>query len=242
MPLTADRDGLRRTAARLSAAGAGNEAAAQEGLDLLAVLAGLKPAAVLGYARADQGWRDALAEEAGRAGLAVRPCTAWISAGEFDGAPGWYAEGVAELRAKAALIAVAPDETAFAALTDGPAPVLDAAAEAALLGYPACCVAGHADWRRALHLATAPILLAAAGGDTGRARRMAAADWVPTPRDADEAARLAALLDRDVAPCTSILPCRACTADDRGPTPALSRAFRALALSCGHAAAPAEAA
>lgn len=192
----------------------------QEMLDVRAVAAGLKPAAFLGFETPVAG------PPPGMVGTWI---SAWVSRGELDDVPAWYAEAV---RAEKALMRVLLVFPAKAAIPSSAASLFDmdpsfrrddelgVEAEAAMLGYPACCVADHAFWRAAVHRRSAELTLEAAGGDVARAARLAAAGWQPPFNELEM---------REFAPHTSILMCPACAADPDSPARRLGRAYAALA-------------
>ena len=117
--------------------------AAQEALDLLSTMAGIKPVALLGRGYGSAAWLEGLLGVAGEAGLHVVQGPYW-DAGADAGLPDWYVERarrslaglrayyVCRARAVAAEVAAVPENGA-----------VSVEQEARLLGYPECCVRGY---------------------------------------------------------------------------------------------------
>jgi len=176
-------------------------------LDVIAVGAGCKPVAVVGYHAAHTDRIAAIGEAARGHGLATMACTAWTTRGELDDVPAWFAETVADTRKRTHLLAISLLPDRMHALHGDRAATLAPFTETALLGYPTCCTGYHATWRAAVHRRVAEEIMAAAGGNERRARRMASANWAPTPRPGSA---FAELLARPTAAGTSIIMCPEC--------------------------------
>jgi hypothetical protein len=226
-----DPAALHALAAALSAAVAGAPPEARrEALDILAVAAGLKPAAVIGYGGGPSALLAAVEEVAARFGLVARRCTAWTTRGELDAVPAWFATAVVAARRRTRLLAVSLLPDRLHALNGHGAAPLAPFTESALLGYPTCCTADHAEWRAAMHRELAKGIMTAAGADEQRARRLAAAGWVPVPAPGST---LAALLRRAAADHTAIVMCPDCFAFPSSAARRISAAFAELARRYG---------
>ncbi len=192
-----------------------------ECLDILAIAAGWKPVAVVGYAEASSMLAD-VSSCVAEAGLETAVVTAWTTEGEFAGVPDWYRDCVVQHRARTTLLAIARDEDDLSPFI-GDEPALAPELEASLLGYPACCTEHHRDWRRRFHRRAAAATVATANGDLTRAYRLASANWQPP------AAAMGDLLHAEVAPRTGIVMCPACASDDGSPAHMLDARYAALA-------------
>jgi hypothetical protein len=236
---SADRDGdsvLRRVAAALGEAVARlpapqQAAASQDGLDLLAVIAGLKPLCLAGRGGAfDPGFRAALVAAAGSASLSVLEAAPWQPLAPPGALPDWYCDATARRGARMTVLYLCRDAALRAAASALSARGrVGAADEAALLGYPLCCVAQH--HRQAIGFEQLVIAMTqrVARGDARQGARLIAAGVVSLPQtDAEwrDYRRLTAIAP--AAP-TSVNMCDACAGDANGPAAALARAYAALA-------------
>jgi hypothetical protein len=189
--------------------------AGPERLDLLAVAAGEKPLCLLANESA-----AALAAATGLPSRAVRP---WSPAGIV---PDWYE--AARRRLRRLVLAVARDEdTLDRAQALSVRGRIGAEEEAAILGYPLCCVAQH--HARALALENLVAAMAARGGDAAQAARLIAAGIDPTPLTQSEWERYAALAAAAPLPLSGIVPCEACAADPLSPARAIEARYAARA-------------
>jgi len=208
--------------------------AAQEALDLLAVMAGIKPVMLLGRGYNEPTWIKAVLQAAVDAGLKVVEGPFWdasADAGAGADLPDWFLDhsrhAIASHRAwyicRAKAVA---DEVAriceTAAITVGE--------EARLLDYPECCVRAHyaaaADYQRIW----LDLLRRKAGGDDAKARELLAAGAALDPETDDDRARLEAAMASTPAPFTSINMCAGCVVAGRdSPAMRRSAAYRALA-------------
>jgi hypothetical protein len=233
------RDDLHDAAAALTAAlarvpDALRAAAWQDGLDLIAAQAGLKPLCVIGGG--DETWTEALRAIAARAGLFTFDAAPWEPEDAAALLPRWYAAASERRRARTILFHACRDETARAA-----AAMLSAkgrvapAEEAALLGYPICCVAAHHRRTLALEQLVAELAERIAQGDPARMARMIETGAAPLPRTAQDWRRYEAATARNFAPFTAVAMCEACAADRDSPAQALSRLYQALAVRARYA-------
>ena len=208
--------------------------AAQEALDVVAALAGLKPLALLGQGVDWPGWRDGVAEIAADCGATAATGGAWIVPGDVHGVPDWYAEPLLEARRGQRTLLVHWDTE-----LDLPQPGRDGlarisqAAEARLLGYPTCCVADHHARQRACHRLRTDLIHRQAGGDEAQMRRLAKAEVVLRPHTAEDWARWRTAARCVPAPFTSVNMCQACAADAASPARTLSLEYRRLAQETG---------
>lgn len=233
---------LRDAARRLDAAAASvapplDAAAWQDGLDLLAVAAELKPVCLLGRGDVDPAWLDAARAVATGLGLTVQSGVGWLPEAPDAALPRWYRDATAQRLRGAPVVYVFADRRLggrIAAL--GQAGRVSADDEAGLLGYPPCCVAQHHSQTLALEQLTIALLARIAGEDTAHLQRLVAAGVQPTPRAPDEWRRFQAVTAIDPEPFTSINRCAACAVDLDTPAAQIGRAYRALAEQLGYAA------
>ena len=212
-------------------------AAWQDGLDLLAVGAGLKPVCLLGRGDVDPEWLAAAREVAAALDLAAQDGAGWLPAAPEDALPAWYRDATAARLRRAPMVYLYRDPRLgerIAAIADRVA----ASDEATLLGYPVCCVSQHHTQTLALEQLTIALLARIAGTDTGRLVRLVAAGVTPTPREADEWRRFQAVTAIDPEAFTSVNRCAGCTADPESPARQLGRRYRALAAELGYALPP----
>src|ERR1700689_2682266 len=110
----------------------------QDGLALLAVVAGLKPVCLVGRGAGDEAWGAALRTAANGAALTAVDDTPWEPEGDL---PKWYLEATARRRARRNVLYICRDDATAARVkalsTQGRVSV---DAEARLLGYPRGCV------------------------------------------------------------------------------------------------------
>lgn len=232
---------LRDAAVRLTRAAAQvrsplDVAAGQDGLDLLAVAAGLKPVCLLGRGDVDAGWLETARTIAVDLGLAAHDGVGWLPEAPVDALPTWYRDATAAHLARAAVVYLYADPrhgVRIAAMAPGAR--VAAEDEAALLGYPPCCVAQDHAQTLALEQLTIAMLARFAGEDVERLKRLVAAGVTPTPRDADEWRRFQNVTAIDPEPFTSINRCVDCARDPDSPARRLGRAYRALANELGYA-------
>jgi hypothetical protein len=231
---------LRHAAARLAGlaqrvAPPLDAAAWQDGLDLLAVAAELKPVCLLGRGDVDAGWLTAARAVAAELGLAVQDGIGWLPAAPANALPRWYRDATAGRLARAPVVFVYADPRLGARIAtlavDGRVAASD---EAALLGYPVCCVAEHHTKTLALEQLTIALLGRIAGQDIAHLKRLVAAGVTPTPREPEEWRRFQAVTAVDPEPATSINRCAACADDPDGAAGRTGRAYRALADQLGY--------
>ncbi len=232
---------LRRGAARLTRAAASvapplDAAAAQDGLDLLAVAAGLKPVCLLGRGDVDAGWLETARAIAADLGLMAHDGVGWLPEAPIDALPTWYRDATAAHLARAAVVYLYAEPGHGARIgAIEPGARVAATDEAALLGYPLCCVAQDHAQTLALEQLTIAMLARLAGEDIERLKRLVAAGVTPTPREPDEWRRFRDVTAIDPEPFTSINRCVECARDADSPARRLGRAYRALANDLGYA-------
>ncbi|MBV8166808.1 MAG: hypothetical protein JO021_08445 [Alphaproteobacteria bacterium] len=230
-PLVTLRDAARRLeAAAVRVAPPFDAAAWQDGLDLLAVAAGLKPVCLLGRGDVDLDWLAGARAVAAGLSLAVQDGVGWLPAAPDQALPRWYrCATAARLRAAPVVYVYADPRLGARIAALAAAGRIGADEEAGLLGYPPCCVAQHHRQTLALEQLTIALLARIAGDDTAHLQRLVAAGVQPTPREPDEWRRFHAVTAIDPEPFTSINRCTACAVDLDTPAAQMGRAYRALA-------------
>ena len=197
--------------------------AAQDALDVAAVAAAIKPAAVFGLAGETSQRIERLAAASFRNGLITSYGRAWLVAGEGEGLPQWFTEALAEQRGRVPIVVIG---------ARAPALRLTTAEEARLMGFPPCCTAAHARRTRDLHFHRARRIGEATNDDALR-RRMTLAGVEFAARDAEERALLAHALDVSVAPFTALALCASCAGNDGSPGAQFSQRMGQLAAATG---------
>lgn len=206
-------------------------AIAQEMLDFLAMVDGMKPVYVLGRGLIDAAWRAGVAGVAADLGLRAIDGPYWNVPGGMDGLPAWYVDHTeAEL---------APFTARYICRTKAVADEVEAICraggrttveqEARLLDYPACCVAAHYGRNAAFHRASLAMLGRAAGGDEGEMRRLLAEGAPLRPESEAEQAALQACMTVTPCPYTSFNMCLRCCADADRPAAQASLRYARLA-------------
>ena len=240
MTLATDDPRLRHAAAQLTRLAAAvapplDAAAWQDGLDLLAVAAGLKPVCLLGRGDVDGAWLEAARAVAADLGLAAHDGVGWLPEAPPTALPAWYRDATAAHLARAGVVYLYAEPQHGARIAAMPAGARVAAAdEAALLGYPPCCVAQDHVQTLALEQLTIAMLARLAGDDIERLSRLVAAGVTPTPREPDEWRRFQAVTAIDPEPFTSVNRCADCTQHADSPARRLGRRYRALADALGY--------
>jgi hypothetical protein len=239
MPATIQIDAAARLAGLTARVAPDQRATArQDGLDLLAVAVGFKPVAVLGRDFIDDGWLSGAAAIARELGLTVEPGAYWDPArDDGHGLSEWYEAAVAARRARQSALYVWRDpalgDRVRQACVRGRVTVAE---EAALLGYPECCVAQHHAQALALERLTVAAIARQAGDDDAQRHRLAAAAVIPMPRSRAEWQQLEAALAIAPEPDTSVNRCVACGADPDGRAGRLGRRYRELAHALAYPA------
>jgi hypothetical protein len=211
-------------------------AAWQDGLDLVAVLAGQKPLCIVGRGSANEAWVDAARAIAAGAGLASLDAAPWEPQDEAALLPRWYGRARERRRARTSLLYACRGETVRAAAARlGVKGHVAPAEEAALLGYPICCVAAHHRRTLALEQLVAELAERIAKGDAAQMARMIETGAAPLPRTEQDWRRYEAATARNFAPFTAVAMCEACAADRGSPAQALSRLYEALAVRARYA-------
>ncbi len=210
--------------------------AAQEALDFLAMLSGLKPVFLLGRGVADPPWIRGVLQIAVDQRLYVVEGPYWDAGGADNDLPGWFRDhGVSafrELRAHYICRARATaEEIENVCATASPIKAPTIAQEARLLGYPECCVADH--YRRSLVYQSLwlEMLSDQSGGDEASMRQKLT-DGVPLdPASDDMRRRLEVVMRTHPAPYTSINMCESCRDGDDSPAKRLSAQYLDLAVT-----------
>ena len=209
-------------------------AAAQEAIDFVAMMAGLKPVYVTGRGFDHDGWRAVVLELAASHRLYVVPGPFWEAVRPSSELPGWFVEigrrgldeGRAHYIAKGRAVA---DE--LKALAEGGRPGI--AQEARLLGFPACCVEAHYTAAAAFEHATFEILSRRAGGDEAEMKRLAEDPEPVRPETEEEHMLLTTAVSVRPARYTSLNMCESCAADPDSPGARLSATYGALVETLG---------
>ena len=186
--------------------------AAQEALDLLSTMAGIKPVTLLGRGYGSAAWLEGLLGIAGEAGLHVVQGPYW-DAGADAGLPDWYLEharrSLAGLRAYyicrarvvAAEVAAIPENGA-----------IRVEQEARLLGYPECCVRGYYRAAAAHQRVWLDMARSRAGGGEEAAAQLLGSGEKIDPETEEEKERLEEATKVAPVPFTSFNACDACAA------------------------------
>ena len=232
----ANKAGLRNTLKKLGAVGRAvgdahdRATAAQEALDFLAMLAGMKPVLMLGRGLDDPQWIKGALQIAVDLKLHVVEGPYWDADPAPAGLPGWYVEhtrqAFAGFRAHYVCKARSIADEVAALCELGTLSIED---EARLLGYPPCCVRAHYARNLDYRLAWLAILEREAGGDEDEMRRLLADGAPLAPANDAERDRLSMAMTVHAAPFTSINMCETCRESGDGPARLASRRHAALA-------------
>jgi len=233
--IEARRSDLQPAAARLArllepVAPAAWPTAWQDGLDLLAVAAGLKPVCLLGRGFADAAWLGAAEALARDLRLSTLTAACWHPAPRDPDFPNWYRAALKARRAHQTAVHVWRDdargERVRRLCADGRVTPED---EAALLGYPECCVVQHHAQTHALEQLTVALVTRLAGDDIAHRQRLVAGGVTPTPRSETEWRQLEAATAIAPQPYSSVNRCAACARDPGRPAGRLGELYRNLA-------------
>ncbi|HUB94388.1 MAG TPA: hypothetical protein VL993_00635 [Stellaceae bacterium] len=205
----------------------GYEQAWQDGLDLIAVFAGLKPVCLVGRGGGDEAWCETLRGVAVAADIDIVEAGPWEPEGDL---PAWYLDATVRRRAKRKILYFCRDEAVAKRVRTASAQGrISVDTEAALLGYPRCCVAQHHErtltYERLLARRTERI----AKDDPARMTRLIEAGVEPIPETHAEWEEVRALTRITQAEGTSVNMCDACAADPASPAMKLVEAYATLA-------------
>ncbi len=203
---------------------------AQESLDFLAMVGGLKPVYVLGRGFDRPQWVAGVLGIARELGLAAIEGRLWDAAPLGTEFPDWYRRHTgAELARHTAHYLCGPAAVARKVRRIAATGSLTVAREARLLGYPECCVAAHYRRTLAFHRATLAVLARAAGSQAAEMARLLR-DSVPlAPETAAEQAAFDAATAVTPCPFTSLNMCDPCAASAHSPAAELALAYARLA-------------
>ena len=228
----ANKARLRNTLKKLIAIGVSlkdvheHATAAQETLDFLAMLAGLKPVMMLGRGFDNAQWIKGALQIAVDLNLHIVEGPYWDAVPTPAGLPEWYIEHTRTafegFRAHYICKARATADEVVELCRTGTPSVAD---EARLLGYPVCCVEAHYIRSREYQLVWLSILGHEAGGQEAETRRLLADGATPTPANDDERARLEATMTVRTAAFTSVNMCQACEESSDGPARRMSQLY-----------------
>lgn len=206
--------------------------AAQEALDFLALLVGLKPVYLLGRGVADPPWLRGVLQIAIDQRLYVVEGPYWDAGAADSDLPDWFrAHGAAafnELRAHY-ICRARVTATEVEAICAAGGPTL--AQEARLLGYPECCVAAHYRSSLAYQKLWFEMLSDQSGGDETEMRRKLSEGVPLDPASDDMRLRLQAAMRLHPAPFTSINMCDSCRDNGDSPARRLSAEYRNIAAT-----------
>jgi hypothetical protein len=210
------------------------QAGAQEALDFLAMMAGVKPVMLLGRGYNDPIWIRGVLQVAADAKLHIVEGPFWdasADAGAGADLPDWYLDhtrhAFAEHRAYYICRAKAvADEVAEICETAA----ISVAQEARLLNYPECCVRAHYERSAEYQRIWLDLLRRKAGGDDAKAAEMLAGNEPLEPETDEDMKRLESAMKAIPVPFTSINACDACI--DGGPNaPANIKSLEGRALA-----------
>ena len=232
----ANKARLRNTLKKLVAIGVSPEdghehaTAAQETLDFLAMLAGLKPVMMLGRGFDNTQWIKGALQIAVDLNLHIVEGPYWDAVPTPAGLPEWYIEHTRAafegFRAHYICKARATADEVVGLCQTGTPSVAD---EARLLGYPVCCVEAHYLRNREYQMVWLSILGREAGGQEAEMRRLLADGATLTPANDDERARFEATIRVRTVAFTSVNMCQACEESSDGPARRMSRHYGELA-------------
>jgi hypothetical protein len=208
------------------------EVLAQDFLDVLAVDAGLKPTAVIGFGYPMNNALDRIITLAPMLGMATSMSHPWQASCDSEDLPSWYVETLARLYASTPIHIVSAIPASLNALMTDGSP-LSPEQESHSLAYPSCCVNEYHRRRHAYHLLTLDMLARQVNGDELRMRRLVQSGVAMAPKDETETTALLWATRTNFAPCTSIAMCGACAADSDSPARRISAQFRRLADRAG---------
>jgi hypothetical protein len=210
------------------------EAGAQEALDFLSMMAGIKPVMLLGRGYDDPTWIKGVLQVAVDAKLHIVEGPFWdasADAGAGANLPNWYLDhtrhAFAEHRAyyicRAKSVA---DEVAEICQSA----TITVAQEARLLNYPECCVRAHYKRSAEYQGIWLDLLRRKAGGSDARAAAMLEDNELLEPETAQDIKRLETAMRAIPVPFTSINSCDTCI--DGGPkAPANLKSLEGRALA-----------
>ena len=206
--------------------------AAQEALDFLALLCGLKPVYLLGRGVSDPPWLRGVLQIAIDQGLYVVEGPYWEAGAADSEMPDWFrdhsASAFRELRAHYISRARATAEEVEAICAVGGPTLAD---EARLLGYPECCVTAHYQRSLAYQKLWFETLSDQSDGDEAEMRRKLT-EGIPLDAASDDMRlRLEAAMRVHPAPFTSINMCDSCRDSGDSPARRLSAEYRDLAIT-----------
>jgi hypothetical protein len=199
----------------------------QDGLDLLAVVAGMKPVCLVGRGNGDEAWCAALRTAADGAALTTIEAAPWEPTGDL---PEWYREATSRRRARRKVLYFCRDGAIaerVAALSARGRVSVDA--ETWLLGYPRCCVEQHHRRALAYERLLAQRTERLCRGDPARMMRLVEARVEPMPATRAEWDEVVRLTRIALAPGTSVNMCEACASDPMSPAMRLAEAYAKLA-------------
>lgn len=190
------------------------QVAAQEALDFVAMMAGLKPVMLLGRGFGDPAWIKGVLQVAADAKLHVVEGPFWdasADAGAGADLPDWYLDHTRRAFAEHRAWYIARAR----ATADEVSEICESAAvtvaqEARLLAYPECCVRGHYERAAVYQRVWLDLLHRKAGGDDAKAVELLASNEPLAPDTDEDRRRLQAAMRTVPVPFTSINACESC--------------------------------
>lgn len=231
-----DKPKLRRALRRLMDIPAFGDAAevAQESLDFLALLAGIKPVYVLGRGFDEPAWVEGVRALAEEHRLPAVEGPFWQPEEPMQGLPDWYAAHArAEIAVQRATYVSRTRATHAAVLAACASGRPSIAEEARLLGFPECCVADHYGRVRAFHDLTLAILSRRTGGDAAAMRALLVSGNSVWPETDEESEAYGRTVELRPGPFTSLNLCVACARSTASPGMRLVARYRELAAAIG---------
>jgi hypothetical protein len=210
------------------------QAGAQEALDFLSMMAGVKPVMLLGRGYNDPVWIKGVLQVATDAKLHIVEGPFWDAspdAGAGAALPDWYLDHTRQAFAEHRAYYICRAKS----VADEVVEICESAAimvadEARLLNYPECCVRSHYDRAADYQRIWLDLLRRKAGGDDAKAAEMLAANEPLAPETDEDMKRLESAMRAIPVPFTSINACEGCI--NGGPSaPANIKSLESRALA-----------
>lgn len=210
----------------------GGVTAAQEALDFVAMLAGIKPVYVLGRGFNDSAWIKGVLQVAVDAKLQIVEGPYWNASPPADDLPDWYvAHTEAAMQEMRAHYICRAKSTAEELVAIGETGEVTVEQEARLLGFPECCVAGHYERQQNYQRIWLDILSKQCGGDAAAMQQQLASGEALEPPDETDRKRFEQSMAVTQAGFTSLNMCATCDATPECPAKKLSARYGELALA-----------
>jgi len=204
----------------------------QEMLDVLAMLAGLKPVYLLGRGFDDRAWIEGVLAIAKFQGLHIVAGPKWMPASRgLDFLPEWFRTLVAETQTdKASVYYICRTRTISeelkAIVSDGQITIEQ---EARLLCYPECCVSEHYQRGQLVDALLYKLVSRAAKNDEAKMRELILNDVSIGIETEEERSLYAQMTNMHAAPFTSFHMCSDCSSGKSNAANLISAKFEAIA-------------